>query len=171
MKDAARPDTVAAAHRVKEGVRDLALGALGAAGDLAADVAQGYRKSTRWFKLRAVVVATWALLSLVTFWAACPSSGPGNSLGAKVQLLSAKDALMGTQVFVENDSGRLWQDVVLTIDGGFSYEKKTVRPQDKLVVSITQFRRGAESAPADLEPRTLTVECDRGRVTESLGAR
>jgi hypothetical protein len=171
MKDAARPDPVAAAHRVKDGVRDLALGAIGAAGDLAADVAQGYRKSTRWFKLRAAVVATWALLSLVTFWAACPSSGPENSLGAKVQLLSAKDALMGTQVFVENDSGRLWRDVVLTIDGGFSHEKKTVRAHDKLVVSITQFKKDGESAPPDLEPRSLTIECDRGRVTASLAAR
>jgi hypothetical protein len=43
MKDAPRPDPVAAALRVKEGVRDLARGALGAAGDLASDVAVGYR--------------------------------------------------------------------------------------------------------------------------------
>ncbi len=169
MKDAARPDPAAAAQRVKEGVRDLARGALGAAGDLATELADGYRKSTRWFKLRAAVVGTWALLSALTFWAACPSSGAGNALGARVRL--ERVALMGTQVGVENDSDDLWKDVVLTLDGGWRYEKKTVRPHDKLVVSITQFRKGEASAPAELEPRTLTVECDQGRVTAPLGAR
>jgi hypothetical protein len=169
MKDAARPDPSATAVRVKEGVRDLARGALGAAGDLATDLAEGYRKSTRYFKLRAAVVGTWALLSVVTFWAACPSSGPGNALGARVRL--ERVALMGTQVGIENDSDDLWKDVALTLDGGWRYEKKTVRPHDKLVVSITQFRKGDESAPAELEPRSLTVECDRGRVTAPIGAR
>ena len=173
MKDAARPDPAAAAQRVKEGVRDLARGALGAAGDLASDVADGYRKSTRHFKLRAAVIGTWALLSVVTFWAACPSSGPTNELGAKVQLLSARErgALMGTQVFVENDSGSLWTDVVLTLDGGWRYERKTVRPQDRLVVAVTQFKKDGEGAPADLEPRQLTIECDEGRVTAPLAGR
>jgi hypothetical protein len=169
MKEPLRPDAAAAALRVKDGVRDLARGALGAAGDLASEVADGYRKSTRFFKLRAGVVGAWVLLSALTFWAACPSSGPGNALGARVRL--ERVALMGLQVGVENDSNDLWKDVVLTLDGGWRYEKRTVRPHDKLVVAVTQFRRGDEGAPADLEPRTLTVECDRGRVTAPLGGR
>lgn len=170
MSDAARPDPAAAAQRVKEGVRDLARGALGAAGDLAADLAEGYRRSTRYFKLRAAVVGTWALLSIATLWAACPSSGPSNFLGAKGRLLSRHDpgVLTETQVSVENESAVVWKDVVLTIDGGWRYEKKTVRPQDRLVVSITQFHRGSERAPADLEPRSVTIECDGGRVTTPL---
>jgi hypothetical protein len=172
MKDAARPDPVVAANRVKEGVRDLARGAIGAAGDLAADLAEGYRKSTRYFKLRAAVIGTWALLSAATLWAACPSTGPANVLGAKFRLLlrSEPGVLTGTQVLVENDSGRVWRDVVVTLDGGWRYEKKTVRPQDKLVVSIAQFRKEGASAPADLEPRAVTVECSEGRVTAPLGA-
>jgi hypothetical protein len=172
MKDAARPDPAAAAQRVKEGVRDLALGALGAAGDLAADVAEGYRRSTRYFKLRAAVIGTWALLSVATLWAACPSSGSTNALGAKFQLLlrSEPGALMGTQVLVENDSESIWRDVVVTLDGGWRYEKKTVRPQDKLVLSLSQFRRDGAPAPAELEPRTITLECSEGRITSPLGA-
>lgn len=173
MKDAAAPELAAAATRVKEGVRDLARGAVGAAGDLASDLADGYRKSTRYFKLRAAFVGSWLLLSLVTLWAACPSSpGPSNALGARVQLLSRTErgAIMGTQVYVENDSRRLWKDVVLTLDGGWRYERRTVRPADKLVVSITQFRREGQSAPPELEPRTLTIECDEGRVTAPLSA-
>jgi hypothetical protein len=173
MKDAARPDPVAAANRVKEGVRDLARGALGAAGELATDLGDAYRKSTRYFRMRAVIVGTWVLLSMVTLWATCPASGPANALGAKVQLLSRNEpgVLTGTQVLIENDSSRMWREVVLTVDGGWRYERKTLRPQDKLVVSITQFRKEGAAAPADLEPRTITIECDAGRVTAPLAAR
>ncbi len=174
MKDAARPEIAVAASRVKDGVRDLARGAVGAAGDLATDLADGYRKSTPYFKLRGAIVGTWALLALVTLWAACPSSGgPSNALGAKVQLLSRSErgALMGTQVYVENDSGRMWKDVVLTLDGGWRYERRTLRPQDKLVVSITQFRKDGVGAPPELDPKTLTIECEEGRVTAPLAAR
>jgi len=173
MKDAS-PELAAAANRVKEGVRDLARGAVGAAGDLAADLAEGYRKSTRYFRLRAAIVGTWVLLSVVTLWAACPGSeGPANALGARVRLLSRTErgAIMGTQIYVENESGRLWKDVVLTVDGGWRYERRTVRPADKLVVSITQFKKDGETAPAELEPRALTIECDGGRITAPLPGR
>jgi hypothetical protein len=172
MKDDARPDPVAAAHRVKDGVRDLARGALGAAGDLAADVADGYRKSTRYVRMRAAIVGTWALLSIATLWGACPSSGAANALGAEAQLLlrSEPGVLTGTQVLVKNDSHRMWRDVVLTLDGGWRYERKTVRPQDKLVVSITQFSRDGTSAPPELEPRSIVIDCSEGRVTAPLGA-
>ncbi len=166
MKDAPRPDPVAAAHRVKEGMRDLARGAIGAAGDLAADVAQGYRKSTRYFKLRAAVIGTWALLSVVTLWAACPSSGPTNPIGAKGTLLA--DSIMGRQVSVENESGRIWKDVVVTLEGGWRYDKKTLRPAESLVVPIIRFQKDGASAPPELDPRTITVECSEGRVTTPL---
>ena len=166
MKDAPRPDPVAAAHRVKEGVRDLARGAIVAAGDLAADVTQGYRKSTRYFKLRAAVIGTWALLSVVTLWAACPSSGPTNPIGAKGTLLA--DSIMGRQVSVENESGRIWKDVVMTLEGGWRYDKKTLRPAESLVVPIIRFQKDGASAPPELDPRTITVECSEGRVTTPL---
>lgn len=174
MKEAARPDVAAAANRVKEGMRDLARGALGAAGDLAIDLGDAYRKSTRYFRIRAAIVGAWVLASLLTIWAACPpSSSPSNVLGARVQLLSRNEPgmLIGTQVLVENESGRIWKDVVLTLDGGWRYERKTVRPQDKFVVSITQFKKGAAAAPAELDPKAITIECAEGRVTAPLVAR
>lgn len=169
----ARPDPAVAAQRVKEGVRDLARGALGAAGDLASELADGYRKSTRYFKLRAAVVGSWALLSVVTLWAACPSSGLANALGAEAQLLSRSDPgmLLGTQIFVANESSKVWTDVALTLDGGWRYDKKTIRPGDKLVVSIGQFKKDGASAPGELEPRAITIECEQGRVTAQLRPR
>ena len=121
--------------------------------------------------VRAAVIGTWALLSVVTLWAACPSTGPSNALGAKFQLLLRTEpgVLMGTQVLVENDSSSVWRDVVVTLDGGWRYEKKTVRPQDKLVLSLSQFRRDGAAAPPELEPRTISIDCSEGRISAPLG--
>ena len=166
MKDAARPDAAAAANRVKEGVRDLARSAIGAAGDLATDVATGYRKSTRFFKLRAAILGTWAVLALVTFWAACPSSGPTNRLGAKARLLAG--SIMGSQVFVENESDRNWTDVVVTLEGGWRYDRRTVRRSESFVVPLNRFVKDGAAAPAGLGSRTITIECAEGSVTIPL---
>ena len=165
MKDA-RPDATAAAQRVKEGVRDLARSAVGAAGDLAGDVAREYRKSTRYFRLRAAVIGTWALLAAVTFWGACPSSGPANALGANAKLLAG--SIMGSQVFVENESDKLWRDVVVTLDGGWRYEKRTVRPAESFVVPTNRFAKDGATAPPGLSPKTISIECAEGRVTLPL---
>ena len=163
---APRPDPLAAAHRVK----DLALGAAQtaqtAAMDAARDLAQRYEKSSRYFKLRAAVVASWALLSALALWLACPSSGPRNGLGAEAQLA---DSILGTQVLVRNESDRTWTEVVLVLDGTWRYERKrTVRGGDKVVVSVGEFRRGDEAAPKDLRPRQLGVQCEQGDATLSL---
>ncbi len=170
MKEASRPGPAAAASRVKEGVKDLARGAVGAAGDVALELGDAYRKSTRYFRMRAAVVVAWALLSAVTLWGACPSSGPANSLGAKVALLSRNEpgVLTGTQLLVENDSPRIWRDVVLTLEGGWRHERKTIRPQDRVVLAIAQFTKDGERAPPELEPKAITIECDEGRVTAPL---
>ena len=166
MKDAARPDPAVAAQRVKEGVKDLARSAVGAAGDLASDVATGYRKSSRYFRLRAAVIATWAVLALVTFWGACPSSGPTNTLGAKAKLLAG--SIMGSQVFVENESDQIWRDVVVTLDGGWRYEKRTVRPSESFVVPTNRFAKDGATAPPGLASKTITIECAEGKITIPL---
>jgi hypothetical protein len=166
MKDAARPDPAAAAQRVKEGVKDLARSAVGAAGELASDVATGYRKSSRYFRLRAAVIGTWVVLALVTFWGACPSSGPTNALGAKAKLLAG--SIMGSQVFVENESGQVWRDVVVTLEGGWRFEKRTVRPAESFVVPTNHFSRDGATAPSGVASKTITIECAEGKITIPL---
>lgn len=158
MRAIARTEALAAAQRVKE----LAL-------DVAGDVADGYRKSSRYFKLRAAVVGTWALLSIATLWAACPSSGASNALGAEVHV-SADDP-MGTQVLVFNGSSEPWTDVVLVLDDAWRYQKNTVRGGERMVVATRRFTRDGAAAPGDLKPRTLTIECDQGKLTTLLAAR
>jgi hypothetical protein len=159
----ARPDPAAAAQRVKEGVRDLAHAAFGAAGDLASDAVSGYKQSTKYFKLRAYVVATWIVLGLVTFWAACPpSAGPTNSLGARAQFVST---IVGSQVKVWNESTELWKDVVISVEGGWRYQKRNIRPGDFAQFKIEDLtREDGAHAPGTLTPREITVECSDGKV-------
>jgi len=157
MKESARPAPVAAALRV----RDLAV-------DFATELTEGYRKSTRYFRLRLAVVGSWVLLSLLTLWLACPASGPANSLGAEVQV---SETLLGTQISIENTSGRMWTDVTLTLDGGWHWATPTVREGHREVVATSRFARDGAFAPSNLKPRTLTIECAQGRVTTPLSGR
>jgi len=145
------------AHRVK----DLAV-------DLASDLAHGYRRSTRFFKMRAAAVGIWAVISLLTLWLACPSGGPSNSLGAEVQL---SEELLGTQILVWNGSGRIWTDVTLTLDGGWRWQTPTFRDGQRLVIAVSRFSRDGAAAPANLKPRALTIECRQGSVTAPLVAK
>lgn len=155
MKDA-RVEAIAAAHRVSDRARELAQ-----------DLADGYRRSTRAFKLKAAVVGSWALLSVLTLWLTCP--GGGNRLGAEVHI-SYEDPLQ-TNILILNTSSSIWKDVVVTLDGAWRYEQKTVRDGEKIVVATHQFTQDGASAPGDLKPRTLTIACDRGRATVQLQGR
>jgi hypothetical protein len=160
-RSAPRPDRLAAAHRV---ARD----ATGMAKDLARDLAEGYRRSSRYLRMRAAVAGTWSLLALGTLWLACPSSGTRNALGAEIQLA---ESIVGTQVVVQNDSERAWTEISLVLDGGWRYERKTVRPGEKLILGVTQFRKDGAPAPGDLRPRSIRIDCEQGQVAGPLTQR
>jgi hypothetical protein len=159
MKDGARPDPLAAAQRVKDLARDLAR-------DLGQELASGYRRSTRYVRLRAGIAGGFAVLCTLAVWASCPASARTNALGARVQLLS--ESIVGTQLRVTNASDRMWTEVALTVDGGFRYEKRTVRPGDDLVLSLRKFSKDGLPPPEALRPTTLTIECEQGRAVTPL---
>jgi hypothetical protein len=120
----------------------------------------GLRRADRFARMRLGIVAAWAVLSLATLWGACPSSGPTNALGAEVQL--SHDSIMGVQLLVRNESARNWEDVVLTLDGGWRYAQPTLRPHDLVVLSMASFRKGDEAPGRDYKPHALVVECGQG---------
>lgn len=129
-------------------------------GARAAQLAGDLRRADRFLKMRLGIVAAWALVSLATLWGACPSSGPGNALGAEVQV--NRDSIMGVQLLVRNDSSRIWEDVVLTLDDGWTHAHRTMRPHDLVVVSMSSFRKGDEAPPRDYRPRALLIACRQG---------
>ena len=132
----------------------------------AAGIADGFRKTGRWKRMRLGFVGGWILASLVALFIACPRSGPANSLGADVQLL--RDSILGQQILVRNESDEVWTDVVLTLDGGWRHPVRTLRPREQVVLSPSQFDRAGEAAPKDLRPRRLAIECGQGSATVDL---
>ena len=124
-------------------------------------LADELRRSDRFFRMRAGVVAGWAILSAITLAAACPPVGPGNSLGAEARVLR-ESFVGGAQVLVRNDSGDVWTDVVVTLDGEWRYRQATLRPREEIVVSTTLFRSGELGPAADYRPRKVEVECSQG---------
>jgi hypothetical protein len=148
-------DPAAAAQRVKDIARDLA-----------ADVTQGYRRSNKFLRLRATIVGSWVLLALVSLYTACPSSGPSNELEADVTLLP--ETLVGQQLSVSNGSTEMWTDVTLTLDGTWTHQVKTVRAGQNIVVAVARFVRDGQTAPPDLKPKSVEIDCDQGSAELSL---
>jgi hypothetical protein len=145
-----------------QGVPGLVEGALGQGRRAASGIADGFRKTGRWQRMRLGIVGGWVAASMLALWIACPSSGPGNALGADVKVL--KDSLLGgQQILVRNDSDAVWTDVTLLLDGSWRNTQRTVRPREQVVLSPAQFQRGTEPAPRDLRPRSLSIECREGR--------
>lgn len=127
----------------------------------------GFRGAGRWQRMRLGLVGGWIGASLLALWIACPSSGPGNALGAEVRVL--KDSVLGgQQILVRNESDDVWTDVVLVLDGAWRHEQRAVRPREQLVLSTAQFARSGEAAPRDLKPRRLDVTCSQGRARFEL---
>lgn len=150
-----------------QGVPGLVEGALDHGRRATAGLIDGFRNAGRWQRMRLGVLGGWFAASLLALWIACPSSGPGNSLGADVHML--KDSLLGGhQILVRNESNAVWTDVVLTLDGSWRNSQRTVRPREQVVLSPAQFERAGEPAPRDLRPRKLSIECREGRAAVDL---
>lgn len=156
MKESARPSPIDAALRVK----DMAV-------DLAGDLAQGYRKSTRYARMRGAVVASWLLVSALLLWIACPpSSESRNSLGAKAVV---SEGFLGDKgVLVWNDSDDIWTEVTVTLDAKWEWKTSLVRPGEKQSLRPDQFTYYGAAAPHDLAPRKVTIECRQGSATIPL---
>ena len=150
--------------RTKPGAHDGRLSAaaevLGGWRGRAAELADDFRRSDRFFKMRLGIVAAWAVLSLATLWGSCATPGQHNPLGADVQV--NRDSIMGAQLLVRNESDGIWEDVVLTLDDGWRYTQRTMRPEDLVVLSVSSFRKGDEAPPRDHRPRALTISCRQG---------
>ncbi|HTP52489.1 MAG TPA: hypothetical protein VMK42_17500 [Anaeromyxobacteraceae bacterium] len=132
-----------------------------------AGIGREFRRASRHQRMRIGIVAGWALLSVTALWVACPGSGPTNSLGADVRVL--KDSLVGgQQLLVRNESSAIWTDIVLTLDGEWRHEQRTMRPHDQIVLSMSQFRRSGEAAARDFKPRSLSIQCQQGRASFDL---
>lgn len=111
-------------------------------------------------RARLTIVASWAALSIVTLWATCAPAGRTSALGAEVEL--NRESLLGVQLLVRNESRQIWEDVVFTVDGSWQYRQRTMRPHDRIVLSMDSFRGETGALPREYDPRELVVTCSEG---------
>ncbi len=156
MKQSPRASPISAALRVK----DMAV-------DLASDLAEGYRKSTRYARMRGAVVAGWILVSVLLFLIARPQSSEyRNSLGANAVV---SEGLMGDKsILFWNDSDEMWTEVTVTIDGKWEWKTSHVRPGEKQSLRLDQFTHFGDPAPHGTAPRNLGITCREGSANLSL---
>ncbi len=138
------PAAIAAAARARSAAVEMAT-------DLATDVVDGFKKSSPPYRRKAVVVGTWILLSVVTMWVACPSSGPTNSLGAVARLQATS---VGQVISVRNDTeSTIWTEVALVLDDTWRYEqRRTIRAGDTVTPRVEDFRKDGQPPPASYRP-------------------
>lgn len=136
-----------------------------------AELADDFRRSDRFFKMKAGIIAAWCLVSAGTLWGACfhRAGGELSSLGAEVQMLP-ESFVGGAQILVRNESSDLWTDLTFELPGGFIHKHDTLRPGDQLVLSVSEFRKGTTAPPKDLKPRSLTISCKEGKASAVLSA-
>ncbi|MBS2022148.1 MAG: hypothetical protein JST92_07030 [Deltaproteobacteria bacterium] len=121
---------------------------------------QARPEHTRW---RAYALGSYSLIAVMTF--AFQLWEP-NSLQAYVilQKVALPDV---TNVFVRNDSKKVWKDVKLTLNGTYTYERTDLQPGQHVLLRIDRFSvydsNGKTTfAPKDIVPHDLPIDCDRG---------
>lgn len=124
----------------------------------ARDLAENYRSRDRFFKLQALIVGAWVLLSGSSMWIATggPPDPAANALRAYVTL---EPTTMGWAVMIENRSRRAWRSVEIHLDHGFMHSRAQVEPGERLVLGPRQFSkdgllRAEGDAPGRLEIRS-----------------
>ena len=144
--------------------------AVGMASDLATDLVDGLKRSNRPLRLKAGIVGTWLLLTVITLWSACPSTGPSNSLGAVARLQSTS---VGQVISLRNEAeSTIWTGVELILDDTWRYDRRrTIRPGDAVTPRVEDFVKDGQPAPATLKPSRITVQCDQGRISLPLTER
>jgi len=121
----------------------------------------------RW---RAYALGCYGLIVAATFAGQFYTS---NKLTAYVRIQPI-ELPASTQIFVRNDSSKSWQSVRITLNGIYSYDAPEVKPGAHLLLTVNKFAvtdavtAKPSYAPRNLVPRTMVIDCNRGRLELDL---
>lgn len=129
VRSAARPDAPTGneprkkltSTALKAGAVDTLLNSVSILGEVVED----FRSQDRFFKYKALVLTTWALLTIGAFGVACPTTGPSNNINAR--LVVSGEA--GNPIYmVKNESPDSWQDVEIIVNGEYRSTMSQIEP-------------------------------------------
>jgi len=145
---------------VKQAVRERAIDTVLNAASMLADMWDDFRRRDRFFKYKAAIVATWAVLSITSFFVAFPSDSK-NRLGAR--LVMAGDASRPVYMIV-NDSGDTWHEVTVIANNRYRTAVGLVEPRGGTLTFIPKQLKGDQDTapPSDLQISDLQLRTDDG---------
>ncbi len=146
----------------KERLREGAVETLINSVSILSEVIDDFRSSDRFFKYKALVLATWAFLSVSSVAVACTGHGPANDIGAA--LIVGGDSSR-TIYMIKNEGLAPWKDVEIIVNGGYRSTLSQVEANGGSVTlsPAVLFDGQGNKAPAklsitDIELRTTEPE-------------
>jgi hypothetical protein len=116
---------------------------------------QDFRERDRFFKFKAMILASWVTLSALSIVVACPGQGlKTGALGARVVDPQVRGR---PTLLIYNDSKALWKDVIFVVNGDYRASVGMVRPGEFVTLTPKQLMNSAGAAPADMPLRNLEI--------------
>jgi hypothetical protein len=144
---------------LKERAADTVLNAFAIVGELVDDV----QTADRFFKYTALVLVLWLASAVGAFGVACPAIGPRNTIRAHLVVAGEPSAPV---YMVKNESGELWQDVEILVNGRYRSTLAQLEASGRLTISSAVIFDSAGNRP----PSSLRVTEIEVRVAEPEGA-
>jgi hypothetical protein len=144
-------------ERVTNEVADAALNAA----SVARDGWRGFQAANRWFKLKALIVGSWLVLSLTSLVVACPIGlKRRNSLGAELVIGQVADHPV---YMIKNDSRRPWREVVVVVNDRYRAAAGMVESGSNLTFGPNQLLgANGQAAPKNLPLVKIEVRTAEG---------
>ncbi len=142
---------------------ELATGAQDTALNVASvlrDTWEDFQNSDRHFKYKAGILAAWLLMSVTTFFVACPGTGSPHGIGALLVVAGDADSPI---YMVKNDGQEVWTNVTVLVNGRYTTVVGQIPPNRDVTLSPKLMKSNDnQTAPQNLKVTTLEVKTDQG---------
>jgi hypothetical protein len=138
-------------QRLRAGALNAGLNALA----LGREAVEDFRRRDRYFKFKALIVASWLALSVTGIAVACPSGSlSAGEMGARL-VINAQH--VPTTVLIHNEGDEAWEDVTVVVNRQFRASSEGVPPGGSLTLT-PKLLLGPGNALAPLGLRVTDVE-------------
>ncbi|HET9450236.1 MAG TPA: hypothetical protein VFO83_05115 [Aggregicoccus sp.] len=138
--------------------RRLRAGAVNAGLNVAAyarEALEDFRSRDRFFKFKALIVASWAALSVAGVGVACPSGSlDAGSLGSRLVVNAERVPAI---ILIYNEGDEAWQDVTVVVNRQYRASAEQVPPGENLTLT-SRLLLGPGNVVAPLGLRITDVE-------------
>ncbi len=161
---AARPSPTGTAVSLKERIQAQVSNVALNAASIARENWQEFRGTDHLFKMKALIVAAWLLISTASLVVACPGSiRSRNSLGAQLTIAMVADHPV---YMIKNESRSTWRNVVVVVNKQFRAVTPLIEPGNNLTFGPKQLQRNnGQEVPDDLHMSDLEVKTSEGSAT------